>query len=62
MKKLPLEIADGIGISRDMIYRINKGLRKPSPSLTKKIIEVMKERGEPITLQDIRPDWADLVA
>jgi len=62
MKKLPSNLYKDIGCDRSMIYKINKGLRQPSPELAEKIIKVMRSKGEHVTLSDLRPDLASFIA
>ena len=56
--KIPLEVADRIGVDRSYIKKINRGIRRPSLKTARKIIEAM-EGG--ISLEDLRPDIVSIV-
>jgi DNA-binding XRE family transcriptional regulator len=60
MKEIPLEIASEVGCTKNMIYKINRGLRRPAPVLAIKIIKAMKNLGQDINITDLRPDIAEL--
>jgi len=57
--KIPLQIAKEIGCSADFLSKINRGERRPSVKLARKIVQALGGR---ITLLELRPDLADLYA
>ncbi len=56
--KIPVKVADRIGVDRSYIKKINRGIRRPSLKTARKIIEAMEGV---ISLEDLRPDIVDLV-
>jgi hypothetical protein len=61
MIDIPIEIAAEVGCTENMIYKINKKLRRPSPKLAHKIIEAARKRNLEISLEDLLPDLARLL-
>ena len=56
--KIPVKVADRIGVDRSYIKKINRGIRRPSLKTARKIIEAMEGI---ISLEDLRPDIVNLV-
>jgi len=56
--KIPVKLADRIGVDRSYIKKINRGVRRPSLKTARKIIEAMEGV---ITLEDLRPDIVNVV-
>jgi|GEM_PF-1052195 DNA-binding transcriptional regulator YdaS (Cro superfamily) len=56
--KIPVKVADRIGVDRSYIKKINRGIRRPSLKTARKIIEAMEGV---ISLEDLRPDIVNLV-
>ncbi len=56
--KIPMKVADRIGVDRSYIKKINRGIRRPSLKTARKIIEAMEGI---ISLEDLRPDIVNLV-
>jgi DNA-binding transcriptional regulator YdaS (Cro superfamily) len=56
--KIPVKVADRIGVDRSYIKKINRGIRRPSLKTAGKIIEAMEGV---VSLEDLRPDIVRLV-
>jgi len=56
--KIPVKLADRIGVDRSYIKKINRGVRRPSLKTARKIIEAMEGV---ISLEDLRPDIVNVV-
>jgi DNA-binding transcriptional regulator YdaS (Cro superfamily) len=56
--KIPVNVADRIGVDRSYIKKINRGIRRPSLKTARKIIEAMEGV---ISLEDLRPDIVNQV-
>ena len=56
--KIPVKVADRIGVDRSYIKKINRGIRRPSLKTARKIIEAMEGV---ISLEDLRPDIVNIV-
>lgn len=56
--KIPVKLADRIGVDRSYIKKINRGVRRPSLKTARKIIEAMEGV---ISLEDLRPDIVNQV-
>lgn len=56
--KIPVKLADRIGVDRSYIKKINRGIRRPSLKTARKIIEAMEGL---ISLEDLRPDIVNVV-
>jgi DNA-binding transcriptional regulator YdaS (Cro superfamily) len=56
--KIPVKVADRIGVDRSYIKKINRGIRRPSLKTARKIIEAMEGV---ISLEDLRPDIVSIV-
>jgi DNA-binding transcriptional regulator YdaS (Cro superfamily) len=56
--KIPVKLADRIGVDRSYIKKINRGVRRPSLKTARKIIEAMDGV---ISLEDLRPDIVNVV-
>jgi DNA-binding transcriptional regulator YdaS (Cro superfamily) len=56
--KIPVKVADRIGVDRSYIKKINRGIRRPSLKTARKIIEAMEGV---VSLEDLRPDIVSLV-
>jgi len=56
--KIPVKLADRIGVDWSYIKKINRGVRRPSLKTARKIIEAMEGL---ISLEDLRPDIVNLV-
>ena len=56
--KIPVKVADRIGVDRSYIKKINRGIRRPSLKTARKIIEAMEGV---ISLKDLRPDIVNQV-
>ncbi|MBM4287552.1 MAG: helix-turn-helix transcriptional regulator [Deltaproteobacteria bacterium] len=56
--KIPVKVADCIGVDRSYIKKINRGIRRPSLKTARKIIEAMEGV---ISLEDLRPDIVNQV-
>jgi len=56
--KIPVKVADHIGVDRSYIKKINRGIRRPSLKTARKIIEAMEGV---VSLEDLRPDIVSLV-
>lgn len=59
--KLPVDIAQDVGYTANMVRKINRGIARPSPEKCKLIIQEMAKRGIRITLFDLRPDLKEVV-
>lgn len=53
MIKLPVDIADKVGCSRDLIRKVNRGARNPGFYLFMLIQEEMERRGVTLKARDI---------
>jgi hypothetical protein len=60
--KLPVELSKTVGCHPDYIRKINRGVRRPSPAMSRKIIEAARARGIELSLNDLRPDFVELAA
>ena len=56
MIKLPVDIADKVGCSRDLIRKINRGARNPGFHLFMLIQEEMQKRGVTLKARDFYKD------
>jgi 2-oxoglutarate ferredoxin oxidoreductase subunit delta len=57
--KIPLSLAKELNCSPDFLRKINRGERRPSVKMARRIVKAL---GGTVSLADLRPDLADLYA
>jgi len=59
--KVPLRLAPGLGVSKSLVQRWNKGTRKITDAMAMKIVDLLEEEGKKISILALKPELKALV-